>query len=86
MPSALDELLRRGFQFVTVSELVALQGAGTVGPPLISDAEQPAEVGPPSELVPVAATPAGGGPGATAGLAQAAARSPALLDTPAASP
>ena len=35
MPQALDELLRRGFQFVTVSQLMALQEAGNMGPPQI---------------------------------------------------
>lgn len=37
MPQTLDELLRRGFQFVTVSQLMALQDQGNMGPPQISE-------------------------------------------------
>ncbi len=39
MPSALDELLRRGYRFVTVSQLMAMQGAAAVGPPMVSENE-----------------------------------------------
>ncbi|CAN5410052.1 hypothetical protein BH23VER1_BH23VER1_02060 [soil metagenome] len=36
MPPALDELLRRGYQFVTVSQLMAMQSADSMGPPRMS--------------------------------------------------
>ena len=37
MPQVFDELLRRGFQFVTVSQLMALQDLGNMGPPQVSE-------------------------------------------------
>ncbi len=36
MPSTFDELLRRGFKFVTVSQLMAIQSAESMGPPRVS--------------------------------------------------
>ena len=50
MPSALDQLLRKGFQFVTVSQLMALQQSAATGPQPISLNEMPKDVGPPHEL------------------------------------
>lgn len=67
MPSALDQLLRKGFQFVTVSQLMALQRSSATGPPQISLGELPGEMGPPHEL----AAPVGSGEGvATVSLLQ----------------